>query len=252
MTENSNDDRLAQQIEIDRLVDGELDDESRRQLLSTLDTRPNGWRQLGLAFVEAQTLQSELRDWAESETAAHAANCTTGRVAGALPGESSQKVSGVVFALAMAASFLVAFVAALWWRGPQEPAGAGFRQAASSGAADAVTRRQSLTVAQDAVEEIVSDHVEPWHSNTSVADTTGDDTQRPIEVPVFAVGSAGDNWQTEIGSALPRHVVESLQRTGYRIKSQKDFHTIKLPDGRRVVIPVEQVEVQFEGPQIHQ
>ncbi len=39
---------------IDLLVDGELDEASRRILLGRLDTEPDGWKRCGLAFLEAQ------------------------------------------------------------------------------------------------------------------------------------------------------------------------------------------------------
>ena len=39
---------------LDRLVDGELSEVQRRELLSTADHRPEGWRQIALSFLEAQ------------------------------------------------------------------------------------------------------------------------------------------------------------------------------------------------------
>src|SRR3954468_9995588 len=50
------DDRL-----IDRLVDGELRDEERRELLLRLDAEPGGWRQCALAFLEAQSWRATFR-----------------------------------------------------------------------------------------------------------------------------------------------------------------------------------------------
>ena len=40
---------------IDRLVDGELSDSERRDLLLRLDDEPNGWRKCAMAFLEAQS-----------------------------------------------------------------------------------------------------------------------------------------------------------------------------------------------------
>jgi hypothetical protein len=42
------------EMDIDRLVDGELPSENRRSLLLQLDSVPNGWKQCALAFLEAQ------------------------------------------------------------------------------------------------------------------------------------------------------------------------------------------------------
>src|SRR3972149_3765527 len=45
----------------DLLVDGELPESERRNLLSTLDDLPGGWRRCALAFLEAQTWNEEMR-----------------------------------------------------------------------------------------------------------------------------------------------------------------------------------------------
>src|SRR5262245_61197611 len=44
---------------LDRLVDGELDDHERRELLLRLEQFPGGWRRCALAFLEAQVWRSE-------------------------------------------------------------------------------------------------------------------------------------------------------------------------------------------------
>src|SRR5438105_30021 len=47
----------------DRLVDGELADGERREVLETLERQPDGWRQCALAFLEAQTWGQTLTDF---------------------------------------------------------------------------------------------------------------------------------------------------------------------------------------------
>src|SRR4051794_19060678 len=47
-------------LELERLVDGELSPPEYRSLLASLDDEPGGWRQCALAFLEAQALASEL------------------------------------------------------------------------------------------------------------------------------------------------------------------------------------------------
>jgi hypothetical protein len=44
----------------DLLVDGELSEADRRELLSSLDESPDGWRRCALAFLEAQSWNSAL------------------------------------------------------------------------------------------------------------------------------------------------------------------------------------------------
>ncbi|HEX6962297.1 MAG TPA: hypothetical protein VF175_10550 [Lacipirellula sp.] len=59
-------DDLNDDMLIDKLVDGELMPEERRQLLVQLEAAPDGWRRCALAFVESQAWQSGLRVFAAS------------------------------------------------------------------------------------------------------------------------------------------------------------------------------------------
>lgn len=46
--------------ELDRLVDGRLEESAYRELLCQIDADPNGWKQCALAFLEHQALEKEL------------------------------------------------------------------------------------------------------------------------------------------------------------------------------------------------
>lgn len=55
---------------IDRLVDGELSAEQRRELLASLDAEPAAWRECAVAFLEAQTWRASLADLGRATVAA--------------------------------------------------------------------------------------------------------------------------------------------------------------------------------------
>jgi hypothetical protein len=58
-----NDERIdsaSPEIQLDRLVDGELNDDDRRETLLRLEREPEGWRLCALAFLEAQCWKQEL------------------------------------------------------------------------------------------------------------------------------------------------------------------------------------------------
>src|SRR4029079_10623055 len=57
MTHN---DTFNDDVRFDRLVDGEMTASERRQLLESLDSRPEGWRRCALAFLEAQSWREDL------------------------------------------------------------------------------------------------------------------------------------------------------------------------------------------------
>src|SRR5580704_6508455 len=54
---------------LDRLVDGELNDTDRRELLLQFEREPEGWRRCALAFLEAQCWKQELDVMARSPEA---------------------------------------------------------------------------------------------------------------------------------------------------------------------------------------
>jgi hypothetical protein len=87
---------------IDRLVDGELSGDVRRELLAALDAQPDGWRRCALAFLESQTWRSEMNRFV-----APVAIATTNSPAATHPSQSSRRHRGAW--LAVAASLLVAF-----------------------------------------------------------------------------------------------------------------------------------------------
>lgn len=98
---------------IDRLVDGELSGDERRQLLMSLEAQPDGWRRCALAFLEAQTWRSTMGGLLrEGEAPAEPSSVITvgqSGSAGASPSrsESSRLHLGTWFAVA--ASVVVAF-----------------------------------------------------------------------------------------------------------------------------------------------
>lgn len=55
---------------LDRLVDGELPADARRELLAALDSERDGWRRCALAFIEAQTWRRGLREVVDAEVSA--------------------------------------------------------------------------------------------------------------------------------------------------------------------------------------
>ncbi len=91
----------------DRLVDGELPDGERRELLLRLETEPDGWRRCALAFLEAQS-------WRQTFAAvvAPAANV-------AVPSTASGKAKrwSAVRICALAACVALAFALGWAWHG---------------------------------------------------------------------------------------------------------------------------------------
>jgi hypothetical protein len=235
---NSNDENLRSQINdddvqlIDRLVDGELDDNARRELLSSLDFTSDGWRRLALAFVEAQTWRDDLGELfhASSEPAPAPALAATER-----------RVSPRwTIAIAMAASFAVAFGLALLFRGDASPA-------LKNDSVVATPTTDTDEVEHDRINELR----EPKPSVPRVEELAADD--EPIDLPVVFVGdNEGDPWERVSEPAMPPRVRRMLERLGHRVQCRRRLVPIDLPTGERVVVPVEQVEVELRGQGAYQ
>jgi hypothetical protein len=99
----------------DRLVDGELSADERRQLLASLDDRPDGWRRCALAFLEAQSWGGAMRGIVREPAAAAtvAPSLKTPAPMGRL-----RWASRVGALLATAAALLVAFGLGRQMKGP--------------------------------------------------------------------------------------------------------------------------------------
>jgi hypothetical protein len=75
----------------------------------------------------------------------------------------------------------------------------------------------------------------------------GDGQSEQVQIPV-AVGPEIDaSWLLDQPSALPPSVLQALERAGHRVHQDRRYVPIDLDDGRRVVLPVDQVEVQYVG-----
>jgi hypothetical protein len=93
---------------LDRLVDGEMSADQRRQFIASLDSRPDGWRRCALAFLEAQSWRGDMRrlvvDATRSGGDAPATTVTKQAVA-----DQPARWSRLNTALAVAASVMLAF-----------------------------------------------------------------------------------------------------------------------------------------------
>jgi hypothetical protein len=78
------------------------------------------------------------------------------------------------------------------------------------------------------------------------------DTDTAIDVPLMTVGNNGDPWDRVERPAIPPRIRQLLERLGHRVQTRRDLIPIELPGGQRGVVPVEQVEVNFQGPEAYQ
>lgn len=250
---------------LDLLVDGELSEAQRREVLAWCQSEPDGWRRCALAFLDAQSWSNVLGQMA-------AGRAVTGRVAnermvvqrGAAGKPSSddplwaapaagasvverqraaQPHSWFGSALALAASALVAFTVGLWARGGfSGGAWSDNRPLMASGehqALSTVAERDgagSGALSADRPEQGPRGKV-----RLVVGGSAG--AADEIQLPVVEGQSLGDDW-LHGQPAMPLDVQQALERLGHRVRQQRQLVPFPLEDGRRVMVPVDQIDVQ--------
>ena len=227
----------------DLLVDGELNESARRELLSRLDDEPGGWRGCALAFLESQSWRREL---------------------GAIAGESSAELrpsrparwfrfggpAGTL--LAMAASFMAALVLGglvQAIRNPGIPGGGTGPEArvdrpATEAQADKAGPAENLP--PDLPGKLAS--APPKVRVVELPGPEGLEGEgQTIWLPVVEGDQLGENWLESLPAPMSPELLEQLQKAGLRVEQRRKLLPWRMKDGRRLVVPVDEVDVHYVG-----
>jgi hypothetical protein len=223
-------------LSFDRLVDGELDEQERRELLTRLDEEPGGWRRCALRFLESQcwkeVLGGGIGNWELAIGAAPSKNMDVDRQPGGdssrqspVPGPAAARItvapwrprpaSPWVGRLGMLAAMAASFFVALWlgsWVHRGAPPVVAIGQGSPGG----------------------------WRADRTVLAAT--------EQPGPGSPQGGiDHWVSNASPAIPDDVLQALNRTGHRVQQRRGYLPVPLDDGRQVIVPVDQVELHYVG-----
>jgi hypothetical protein len=222
----------------DLLVDGELGEAERRELLTALEREPGGWRRCALAFLESQCWKQALGPLAQPTAAEQPATPVPSR-----PVAARRLRLGGDFATlaAMAGCFLVALAV-----GTQLPQFWNGRPGASGPAPEAVVEDRSTGSPKG-----VSPQGEPgagnWRTVTlSVPDGPQGDA-RAIQLPAVERPSIDPAWVQSLPPTVRPELLRSLQQMGYEVRQRRGLLPLEMNDGRQLVVPVDRVEVQYVG-----
>jgi hypothetical protein len=202
---------------IDRLVDGELPEAERRELLLRFENQPNGWRRCALAFLEAQVWRQAL----SLEAAPRAASMT------AMPiGPCSAKSKfwrSMARTTVIAASLLTAFaLGRSYHKGPDETS----HVTAGAQHDSAATRNTLVADAAGSIRQPVMSDNPKAQSTTSLS---------PTQATHVSLDSMLKRWQQE----------------GYRVETQPCVVSVQAKDGRKINFPVQEVRVRYVGDRVY-
>ncbi len=226
MNTTINDDSLMD-ARFDRLVDDELSERERRELLAGLDNEPGGWRRCALAFLESQCWKKAVRT-----PARHEEKAAPNRIAAPKPLESHRPRwrSHLGTLAAMAASFLIMFYAAslLLRTETEQPA-------------------NSTGITGEVAVNTHANPTKPWQMVTVPSPTENGDKGQALHLPAVEREKVDPQWLNKLPPAVPDDVMQAFHRTGHQIEQQRELVPVPLKDGRQLVVPVDQVNVRYVG-----
>jgi hypothetical protein len=247
MQENPN----ADDTRFDRLVDGELSEEERRELLVGLDGEPGGWRRCALAFLEGQCWKQAVGQVANLPPEQVGSLPDSPQVVGLPPRPRSPWPRRAGTVLAMAASFLAALWLVSWTR--QARFGQGNVPSGMMRSTDLANARpfgagpeqfDGGRANESSPGNLVSS---PWRLVTLSTPASGSAPGRSLRLPAIERDSLDDDWVRNLPPAIPDEVLQALVRTGHQVQQRRELVPVPLEDGRRLVVPVDQVEVHYTG-----
>jgi hypothetical protein len=226
---------------LDRLVDGELGQSQRRELLAALDDEPGSWRRCALAFLEAQSWRWQLAKVASEPIVAQSAAAGSRRAL--LRRASWTKFWGAC--LALAGSLLLAFGLGSRFPGAREP------QLAAT-AADPIVVAQSDTAPTNAAPDAEAGGSTepaaepPWETLTLTSADDAGNTDPRSKIEVHARSAQDADFEELLSgqeSTVAAALVERLEQAGWNVTRERRLLPVDLSDGRRMVVPIEQVDI---------
>ncbi len=225
---------------VDRLVCGELDETARRHLLAWLEADPIRWRLCGVAFLEAQTWSAAIGGWSRAEDMTvvppNASECPSApRLAEPVSQCPPMRGPTHFRRASIAAALVVAFGLGLVVRGIHFSAQQVADLAASRNAAPTAA---NVNVSAGPA-KLPAKQMPVLASLTVETDDTGGKT--PIHFTVLP--AATGKGQAGEPAEIPDYVRQKWERRGYKVSLERRFVFAKLADGQKVVVPIEQVQV---------
>lgn len=220
-------------IQIDRLVDGELDNSERNILLLQAEETTGAWRQITLAYVEAQ-------QWKRSFSQLLNEPATESKITPATF-EKSRWVSIVV--AGVAAALLLLFVGSQGYRMGKTKAEHQFVHQQTG---------QQKNLPEDFSKPTIQFISTRYQPETTMLQFKHPDTGEITEQEVMVIDPENppsylDEWihQNEGEQFLPAELQRRLSQQGIKASMTRSFYTVPLEDGRQAIVPVDSTRLDY-------
>jgi hypothetical protein len=241
--------RQHEQRVLDRLADGELTPTDRRDLLLALDDEPGAWRRCALTLLEHQALREELRPAVQERIPARV-NLATRSIHAA--NDVTRRARRFAVVVALAASLLLAFGFGWEFGGRAKLAGGG-----NSADGPRLTSQPQSIQPAPVEKQLAQANIGPaiaasgdesdnqWHTFKLGIEDEQSGSSREIEVSAVSAERLDDDWLASLGSAVPDDLLAALKAAGHEVHRSHRLLPIELADGRRLVVPVEELDVEM-------
>ncbi len=226
---------------LDRLVDGELSQQERRELLAALDDEVGAWRRCALAFLESQSWRSQMSRlaWdplAEIGSTAEKHPVTAGKHAARFWS----------LCLAVAASILVAFALGTQFASLRQEAAPALLAKAPQ--PQAAVQPDDLETSLDPDDPLAE---QPGWETLLLSGTANAGGDPDLTLRVTAADDGDEQWLADAGSLfsdndgdpVSAEILRQLQLAGLEVTRQQRWMPVDLSDGRRMVVPIEEFEI---------
>lgn len=218
---------------LELLVEGELSDEQRRDVLVECEQDPLRWKALAVAFLEQQKIRDGMK-LVHQDVAIHETMVEPTRSFRSVPWRST---------IALAACVMIAFT--VGFRSGQ-PASSDTTVANNVSETDGlVVRAESFEQNNQSIEQIdpkddgIVGYVQ-WQGNGG----------RVRLSPVF-VGQVDDQWLKDHPPQIDRKVQQVMSRAGWQVEPARKFVSVNLTSGDQFTIPMDDVEYRYVGRQVY-
>ncbi len=203
------------ELQLQRLIDGQLDRQQIQALLIQAESDSNLWREIGSAFVEDQLFAREIRAFSAADEEQAEGNVQNHSVAYRSNGADGRRSLHLKYWLAMAALLL----AGIW-------VGQTFQSAQNSRPGNVVVDNQDETPIN-----LVSN--QRPHLNLG---ESGD-------IPLYTLDEARQMGMTFVNQEVPQETLAELNQQGYDLMQDTRFVSTQTSDGRTVVVPIRSIRL---------
>lgn len=253
---------IEDEVMLERLVDNELSEQERREILLKLETISNGWRSCAIAFLEAQTFKAALKDIAQPRSVISTSDeqliPSVGR--SSIPRNALKKTTTYGLPFVSAATFLCAL--GLFWfssndQNTSKPLPGSSVQVAQ---VEFPSQPNEPTASSRPVDTLAVDRDEVGLARSGGL-VDAQTSSAPIRTVTFNCPKHGltnvsapcierDSFDPQVLNTtsleLPNELFEQLSQDGGRVNAKRESYHFPLEDGRVLILPVDSYEVRHE------